>query len=261
MPAIAGVVGSAFGPPDLALQALMGALADHGVDGASSNGIGASRFGVQFHHTLPEDDFDRQPYVANGGRMLVSADARIDNRDEIAAALGIAATDLRGLSDAELLSRGWQKWGLGLTDRLLGDVALAVWDDARHQLTLLRTPLSSRPIFFSQKAASVAFATLPTALCALPSIGRAPDLDEFAKLLGGGLYQANVSSFFRGISQVPQGTAVAIKGGSLSLHRLWSPGQNVLTISVDEAGGLLRHELDRATLPSQRPRPGSKAQT
>ena len=145
MPVITGVVGSELGPPDGILRAMMGALAGHESDGARADSLGSARFGIQFHHTLPEDDFDRQPYVAGGHRFLIVADARVDNREELAAALGVTGPELRAMSDAALLTRGWEQWKLDLFERLLGDVALAVWDNVDGELTLARGPLSSRP--------------------------------------------------------------------------------------------------------------------
>lgn len=259
MPIITGVIGSGFGPPDAILAVLMSALARHEVDGARTDWLGPAHLGIQFNHTLPEDDFDRQPYPAQGERFLIVADGRVDNRDELATELGIFGDQFRMLSDAELIARGWERWELGLFNRLLGDVALASWDNVDGELTLARSPLSSRPIFFSQSADSVAFASLPSALCAVPAIGRSPDMDELARFLGGGLFQANMSSFFKAIQAVPQGTAICLKAGSSSRRALWSPGQLRADICVAEAGDLIRRELDRATRAQARRRSGPLA--
>ena len=52
---------------------------------------------------LPEDSFDRQPLIGGGGRYVMVADVRLDNRDELAAALDIPAAAAQGLCDAAIL--------------------------------------------------------------------------------------------------------------------------------------------------------------
>ncbi len=47
--------------------------------------------GRRLFQTLPEDRNDRGPVIGGGGRFALVADIRLDNRDELASALGIEA--------------------------------------------------------------------------------------------------------------------------------------------------------------------------
>lgn len=245
MPAIAGVVGHGQLPEHPA-TAIMSALADLGSDGSATNQLGEAWFGVQFAHTLPEDDFDRQPYVGAGGSFLLAADARIDNREEIAAALNISAPELTRESEAALLQRGWERWGIDLVDRLLGDIALAVWDSSAGELALVRAPLSNRPLFYHRGQGFIAFASLPSALFAIPTIRREPDIARMADLMAGDIYRPGEATMFRGIESVPQGHAIILRNGSKRSVRLWELDGDRAAIGVAEAGEAIRAELDRA---------------
>ena len=59
---------------------------------------------------LPEDRFDRQPWQGRAGALVLVANGRLDNRDELADALAITDAERGSLSDsvgqtARLLSK------------------------------------------------------------------------------------------------------------------------------------------------------------
>src|ERR1700730_6850090 len=75
--------------------------------------------------TVPEDDFDSQPLIGGGGRFVMVADIRIDNRADLAAALNVANS--ASLSDAALLLAAFERWHENCTDHIVGDYAFAAW--------------------------------------------------------------------------------------------------------------------------------------
>ena len=64
--------------------------------------------GRQLMRVLPEDDFDRQPLIGGGGRYVLVADVRLDNRDELIEILRIPVSQARTLCDAAGLSQPLQ---------------------------------------------------------------------------------------------------------------------------------------------------------
>src|SRR5215475_10481506 len=68
-----------------------------------------ARENVGFVHALmrmtPEDRFDRQPHQGPSG-SIITADARLDNRDELLARIGIAIRDAADWPDSRLLLMG-----------------------------------------------------------------------------------------------------------------------------------------------------------
>src|SRR5215204_5168905 len=71
---------------------------------------------------------------ATRGHLSVVADARIDNRGEILAALGLSGPEGDSLTEAELVLRCYEAWGANCVDRIVGDFAFAVWDHGRREL-------------------------------------------------------------------------------------------------------------------------------
>src|SRR6266849_5578072 len=90
-------------------------------------------FGRRLMRLLPEDSFDRQPLIGGGGRYVLVADVRLDNRDELAAALDIPAAAAQGICDAAILLTALERWDDACFSRLVGDYAFALWDGTRRR--------------------------------------------------------------------------------------------------------------------------------
>src|SRR6266545_5289800 len=81
---------------------------------------------------------EAQPFTAAGGRELFAALARLDNREELSGALGLAPADLARTSDAALIQHAIERSGDAGLARCLGAFAFASWDAHARRLTLGR---------------------------------------------------------------------------------------------------------------------------
>src|SRR5262245_56710129 len=72
--------------PDAASECtrILAAQALYGPDGEAHWSRDGVSLGRRLARLLPEDDFDRQPLIGAGGRFVLVADLRLDNRDELA---------------------------------------------------------------------------------------------------------------------------------------------------------------------------------
>ena len=107
--------------------------------------------------------------------LLLVADARLDNRDELANALALAA----GCSDTQVLKAAWRRWGVDTLPHLLGGFALACWDPQQQMLFLARDHTGERPLFFTPLSGAsrvFAFASMPLQLCGLNRVGDTIDV-------------------------------------------------------------------------------------
>lgn len=241
------------------LRAMLAELRDYGPHDEASRVLGEVGFGRTLFATLPEDDHDRQPLVGGGGRWLLVADVRIDNRDEAAAALGIARPELARSSDADLLLRCWERWQLRCFEHLLGDIALGVWDGELRQLTIARGPNSLKPLCYHVGPKVIAFATMPQALHAIAGIDKDIHLEEAAAVAAGYANQSS-ATIFAGIRQVSHGEAIIVRSGGETIVRLWDPHSiEPSSMSLADSAEMIRAELDRATRARLRRRSGAVA--
>jgi asparagine synthase (glutamine-hydrolysing) len=136
---------------------------------------GPIAMGRRLFRTLPEDVHDRQPLQSRDGRLVLVADVRLDNRDELMTLLGLSSAAAQPLCDAAVLLESLGRWGAGALDRLVGDFAFALWDAPAQKLLLARDFLGQRPLHYHRGRGFVAFASMPKGLHALAEIpyGRA----------------------------------------------------------------------------------------
>ncbi len=83
---------------------------------------------------------------AETGRVI-AAWARLDNRAELAAALGLDLND--SCTDPVLILAAHRKWGGDCASRLEGDFSFVIYDPARDDLFAARDSLGARPLFYS----------------------------------------------------------------------------------------------------------------
>lgn len=227
---------------------MLGPLAQFGRDRIGVSSMAPASFGSALEIILPEDVFDHQPLSGSGESVLLCADVRIDNREEVAGALGIESGGLVRMSDSQLLLSAWEKWQIGCFDLILGDVAMAIWDARKSQLILARTASSLKPLFYHQGSGFVAFASMPDAILALPQVPKKLDIDE-AAAVAGGLPSLGSSTMFEGIRAVKHGYAVELTDCSAATIRHWYPEKIVPGSFRDaDCAGAMRAELDRAVV-------------
>ena len=239
---------------------MIAAVTCFGPDAAETRSTGNVGFGRALYRVLPEDDHDRQPLAGGGGRYLLVADARIDNRDELGAMLAIPPAEAKQMSDADILLRAWERWQLGAVDRIVGDFAFALWDASQESLVLCRSPLSLKSLFYHRGSRFLAFASMPVGLLALPEIPRRPDMEELARMSAGGIHAAAPRTMFEGICAVPQGNAITFTSSGEHTQRIWNLDRPLLSLkSAAEAGECLRSVFDGAVGAQLRRRGGHVA--
>lgn len=221
-------------------------LTPYSRDSTTVRSAGNVAFGLNLTKTLPEDEFDLQPLEGGGGRFLLVADARVDNRAELARTLGLDARAAATMSDAALLMAAWERWELFGLDHVLGDYALAVWDREDASLTLVRSPFALKPLFYHTNPRFTAFASMPAGLHALEAIPKRINLPHAAAVAAEHSYLGS-STMFGGITLVRPGHAVRLKRNHEETHRTWDLERNLPEFSsVSDWGEALRAELERA---------------
>jgi asparagine synthase (glutamine-hydrolysing) len=145
--------------------------------GPDGSGVWRDRsigLGHRLLHTTPESLAEAWPMQTSGGNLVLVADARIDNRDELLSVLGF---DRAGkITDGALLLAAYEKWGRSAPEKLIGDFAFAVWDATRQAIFCARDPMGVKPFFYYVSDRIFVFASELKGLFCMPEVPR--DLDE-----------------------------------------------------------------------------------
>src|SRR5215210_8576427 len=108
-----------------------------GRDGRGAVCEGPIALGHLMSCNTPEDVGDSQPRQHPGGRWLITARSRLDNRGDLTSQLGVDA-ELKDAPDSTFILSAYQKWGVRCVEHLLGDFSFALWDRHEHTLFLAR---------------------------------------------------------------------------------------------------------------------------
>jgi asparagine synthase (glutamine-hydrolysing) len=225
MSAIFGIVrfdGAAVDPTDI--ERMARTLAHRGPHGREHLAIDGAALGHALLRVNREDGFEAQPlYDAARGLTLV-ADVRLDNREELASALGIDSSRLARMADSVLLLEAWRKWGEHCPERLVGDFAFAVWDSRVRRLHLIRDHMGQRCLYLHRGQAFVAFATEIKALWALPGVPRRLSEAGIGRRLLFPVDPDPEVTLFDGVAVMPGGTVSSFDvPGERSDRRFWQP--------------------------------------
>jgi asparagine synthase (glutamine-hydrolysing) len=229
------------------LQRAAGALHRHGPDRGGAVAEGAIGFAHVLMRMTPEDRFDRQPLRGEGG-ALVTADLRLDNRDELLDRVGVAPRQAAQWCDARVLLAAWERFGDDVWPVLRGPFAAAIWDPRTQALTLARDPLGLNVVMWHRSERFFAFASMPSGLFAFAGVPRELNEEKFADFLV--LNHADhASTIYREIFRVPPAHFVRIaRDGALHRRRYWSPSDvEPIRLRADaDYAEALRANLDRA---------------
>jgi asparagine synthase (glutamine-hydrolysing) len=215
MSGICGIVHFDGSPVDEELLSRM-------VQAAAYRGPDGIRFWADTHagfahlslHITPESSRERLPLIAD--ELVLTADARIDNREELSHSLK-GYLPQGAPTDADLILAAYRRWGTDSPAHLVGDFSFAIWDQGRRQLFAARDPMAMRAFYYRLEACRLAFATEVKQILALPDVTAEIFEPAVAAHLAGPYGKADWT-FYRGISQLPPAHALLVNSQG---HRRW----------------------------------------
>lgn len=190
-----------------------------GPDGVRHWSDGHAGLAHQAFHVTPESLRERQPLASADGRLMLVADARIDNRDELIRAL--IGEGLPGEpTDADLILAAFRRWGEGCVERLLGDFVFAVWDAANQCLILARDALGARSLCYRVDDRRCLFASEVSQILDVPGVPARINEGKVADYLAG-LNHEYEDTLFESIRYCPPAHTVTVSARGVRKRRYW----------------------------------------
>ncbi len=150
------------------------------------------------------------------GSLIITADARLDNRGDLLAQCG-----LNQASTPEIIAAAYRKWGIDCPQHLLGDFSFAIWDSAAEMLVCATDPFGIHPLYYAHTADGLAFASDIDALLAVPDIDHALNERALVTYLAM-LSPAPGDTFYRQIQRLPARHSLQVTQADLKLRPYWT---------------------------------------
>jgi len=212
--------GAAVNPRDL--ERMSNTLAHRGPDGRKFSVDGAIGLGHCLLRVNDEDRFEAQPL--HDGDLTLVADARIDNREELATVFGWTADECGEKPDSAFILEACRRWGESAPEHLLGDFAYAVWDARAKKLTLARDHMGQRSVLYHHGQSFIAFASSEKALWAVADVPRSLSMRNFTRVVVQDIGHDPGSTLFEGIRGVCGGATLTVDAnGHETQRRYWQP--------------------------------------
>lgn len=115
--------------------------------------------GCHLKQVTPESLNEILPYQDVEGNLVITADAIIDNRQELFELLEISE-DKRALPDSLLILAAYKKWGVDCPTYLVGDFAFVIWDKQKQELFCVRDHVGKKVLYYYHSDDVFVFSTL-----------------------------------------------------------------------------------------------------
>ena len=221
MSGFAGIYNLDGRPIDPALLTRMtDSIAYRGADGVGQWIGGAVGLGHRMLRTTPESLLEQQPLLHETGDLCLVLDGRVDNRDELKAALEARGVRLRTDTDAEIVLRAYECWGEDCPKRIVGDFAFAIWDGRKRQLFCARDCLGIKPFYYYTDGRTFLCGSELRQLFEDPTVRRRPNEGMIGEYLASAITDKE-ETLYRDIFRLPPAHFLILRPGYLRKERYW----------------------------------------
>lgn len=189
---------------------------DQGHEAIGPVGLGSRRLSIV---GLPDG---HMPMSTEDGRIWVVYNGEIYNHPYLRRQLEDKGHRYRTGSDTESILHAYREWGEGFAERLQGMFAIALWDDERQTLILVRDRLGIKPLYYQQDAQALRFGSEIKSLLCDPAVPRNISTQAL------NFYMAYLSppaphTMFAGIYALRPGEMLIAREGQTTQRMYWEP--------------------------------------
>lgn len=218
------------------LERMVDALKHRGPDGIHYTAKDNAGLGHCMLHSTPEALHEQLPYRHEVAGLTITADARIDNRDELIPKLGVRERGGQVITDSRLILNAFIKWGENCVDHLRGDFAFAIWDEKAQSLFVARDHMGCKPFYYHCGEGLFVFASSSMAIAGVAGVdallneGRV--LDYLVEYLEG---INKTCTFYHDVLRLPSAHCGNFHKGVITCRQYWSLGPADLShLKTDE---------------------------
>jgi asparagine synthase (glutamine-hydrolysing) len=168
----------------------------------------------------PESHYEHLPLQTES--YVLTMDARIDNREELAKELDLPNRPIEEIGDSEFILAAYTKWGEECPKYLLGDFAFAIWDEKKQQLFCARDPFGIKLFHYYRDKNLFIFSNDIQGILSHPNVPKLYDEKCIALFLQdqGGVYTLR-DTFFENIKKLPGAMTLIVTSDEVREQTFW----------------------------------------
>jgi asparagine synthase (glutamine-hydrolysing) len=186
----------------------------------------------------PESIGEPLPFYDAERQCVITADAIIDNREELFDKLDVDKTIRKSMPDSQLILLTYYKWGEDCPKYLVGDFAFMIWNEREQKLFGARDFSGSRTLYYFKDEKRVAFCTTIKPILTLPYIKKELNeqwLAEFLAIIGMIDVVDSSITAYKNIEQLPPSHSLSMVNGRVTLSQYCTlKSDKVLKLGSDD---------------------------
>ena len=208
---------------DGVIAAMQSAMANAEADGAGVWQNGSVGLGHQSLDSTPESLHESLPTKSRSGNQVLTASARLDNREDLFQSLNVPVADRSGMADSELMLLAYEEWGTDCPRHLLGDWSFGIWDIPEQRLFIARDQFGHAAVYYYQHREMFAFASTIKAVLAAPGVPHELNPTSLLQLTPGN--PRDETTAYRGVLKLTPGRSMTITAQQVKHEQYWHPSQ------------------------------------
>lgn len=201
---------------------------------------------LMLYNTLASKN-EELPFQHDG--LTITADARLDNREEICTLLKIK-NDEYTYSDGYLILQLYKKFQKDCVKHIIGDFAFAIWDKAEQTLFCARDHMGVKPFFYSLAKNFFAFATEKKGLLCIPELDNTINEEYLYSYVRGSFTQLPDTTLYKHIKRLSAAhtLTLSLETNEVKTERYWEPDVHteIQFSSTDDYIQGLKHHFEEA---------------
>lgn len=186
----------------------------------------------------PESVGEQQPFYDSERQCVITADAIIDNREELFEKLQVERSRQKEMPDSQLILLAYYKWGEESPKQLVGDFAYMIWDERNQKLFGARDFSGARTLYYYKDHEKFAFCTTIMPLFTLPGVKKELNEQWMAEFLAIPVNFESVdpsSTTYNNIAQLEPSHSITVFNGNIKLSRYcYLSKEQELRLNTDE---------------------------
>ena len=212
---------------------MMAKLSHRGPDGKDS--VLLENLFISHHHLwiTPEELGEKQPLKNSSGKIYISFDGRIDNRDEIIELVGSEKKEFDNVSDAALFLLIYEKLKENCFKKILGPYSVVIYDSKINRVIGARDKLGERGFYYYINHNLFIAASEESAILSHPDVSikiNEKTVSYFFALE----IPRDGSTFYKGIRELLPAHYIVIESNNATLKKYWEYEPNKIRYKYED---------------------------
>ena len=184
---------------------------------------GSTGLGHALLATSPDENITSQPHTLDG-TVWVTSDAHLCGKKELVQKIRSAGVQVAAdVGEPDLLLLAYRTFGEAFARHLVGDFAVAIWDEQQKKLVCVRDHLGVRPLYYTHTGEIFLFSSDINAILIHSKVNNEINDEYIADFLMFGTSIEREATAYKHIKRLPAAHYMTIDATGIRLHEYWSP--------------------------------------